>query len=107
MTKLRNGNRHGHRFRERSPRKADVPVSSKWVSSGDWTVKEPSVLGGGGAFASRGLDERIFSSTAVRRQIQAGEKSRSPQRDVPRKQCRKKKSGGARDSAAWKKPEAA
>jgi hypothetical protein len=32
---------------------------------------------GGGAFHFEGLEERIFSSTAVRRQIRAGEKSRS------------------------------
>jgi len=92
---------------ERSPRKADVTVSSKWVSSGDWTGKKKCLCWVEAHFTSRGLEERIFSSTAVRRQIRAGEKSRSIVRNVPSKQCRKKKSGGARDSAAWKKPEAA
>jgi hypothetical protein len=70
MTKLRTSNRHGHRFREEPQRKADVTVLSKWVSSGDWTVKEPSVLGWR-RIGFEGLDERIFSSTAVRRQIRA------------------------------------
>jgi hypothetical protein len=45
---------------ERSPRKADVTVSSKWVSSGDWTgKKEVSVLGGG-AFHFEGVGGKDF-----------------------------------------------
>jgi hypothetical protein len=77
----------------RSPRKADVTVSSKWVSSGDWTgKKEVSVLGGG-AFHFEGLEERIFSSTAVRRQIRAGQKSRRHSESVPSSNVARKKAG--------------
>lgn len=94
---------HGHGFRE-EPKEAVGTVSSKWVSSGDWTDKR-GVCARWRRIQFEGLVERIFSSIAVRRQIRAGE-GEQKHSETCQGAMLEEKSGGARDSAAWKKPEA-
>jgi len=57
---------------------------------------------GGGAYTSRGLEERIFSSTAVRRQIQ-GRREEQEHRRTCQGVMSQEKSGGARDSGGLEK----
>jgi hypothetical protein len=94
---------HGHRFRE-EPKEAVGTVSSKWVSSGDWTDKR-GVCARWRRIQFEGLVERIFllNSGQAPDPGRQGEQKHS---ETCQGAMLQEKSGGARDSAAWKKPEA-
>ena len=63
---------------------------------------------GGGAYNFEGLEERIFSSTAVRRQIRGRREEQEHSESVPRSNvAQEKKAEEPVTRAAGKKPEAA
>jgi hypothetical protein len=89
---------------ERSPRKLLGLCRASGFHLAIGRTKEASVLGGG-AFNLRGWLKGFFSSIAVRRQIRAGE-GEQKHSETCQGAMLEEKSGGARDSAAWEKPEA-